>query len=322
MSSITSPLFTLQKNARGLKRRFQFISYVFFAFAALSSAQIVTAQEQAIESKIAIHSQLLDGDSKNNLMIVVGERGHILYSEDDGQNWQQGKVPSRALLTGVFMHDEKLAWAVGHDATILRSRDGGKHWQRVYYDPDMESPLLDVWFKDEHSGYAIGAYGLFLETQDGGDSWTQRWINEEDDFHLNHITQLNEHQLFIAAEAGMTYRSNDLGATWESLASPYHGSYFGSQVFANNKLVLFGLRGHLFMSTDQGDTWVSQNTNTSAMLTSAIKTRDNLCLVSGRWCTFDQQTMRRPAIHPAFFCQSQCFFRNAGNPTRRYSFNR
>lgn len=281
MSNYITPLLLDLIHRSNKKRRIAFLLCFIFAFNSHTAASQDSDQSYAVASKIAIHSQLLDGAQKNNLMIVVGERGHILYSKDEGQSWQQGNVPSRALLTGVFLQNEKLAWAVGHDATILRSNDGGKNWQRVYYDPEQEAPLLDIWFKDAEMGYAIGAYGLFLETQDGGKTWEQRWISDEDDFHLNHIIQLNEQQLFIAAEAGVIYRSNDIGQTWQSLDSPYHGSYFGAAAFATDTLMLFGLRGHLFLSTNLGDTWTQVDTNTTAMLTTAIKTQRNQCLIAG-----------------------------------------
>ena len=116
--------------------------------------------------------------------MVVGERGHVLVSTDGGESWKQARVPVRALLTAVHMHDERTGWAVGHDAVILRTDDGGETWRLVHQAPEEELPLLDVWFRDERTGFAIGAYGYFLVTRDGGDTWASRTISE-DDFHLN-----------------------------------------------------------------------------------------------------------------------------------------
>ena len=137
-----------------------------------------------MEAPLAIDSLLLDGAAAGSRLVVVGERGHILVSTDDGASWTQAEVPTRALLTAVHMHDERTGWAVGHDAVILRTGDGGETWTLVHQAPEEELPLLDVWFRDERTGFAVGAYGYFLATDDGGETWTARAISE-DDFHLN-----------------------------------------------------------------------------------------------------------------------------------------
>ena len=255
-----------------------FVPTVLFCLAMLSPA---LADDSSEPSRLAIHALLLDGAQYQNRMIAVGQRGHVLYSDDQGQNWRQASTPTRAMLNGVFFLDESHAWAVGHDATIIKSGDGGQSWQLSYSAPEKESPLLDGWFKDQNNGFAIGAYGLFLETSDGGENWQKRWISEADDFHLNHITSAADGTLYIAAESGVIYRSDDGGDRWISLTTPYHGSFFGSLPLAENRLFVFGLRGHLFSSNDKGESWHNIATSTIAMLTSALKTDDNRCIIAG-----------------------------------------
>ena len=109
-------------------------------------------------------------------LVVVGERGHVLLSDDDGASWAQASVPVRVLLTAVHMRGERTGWAVGHDATILRTRDGGETWTPVHRAPEEELPLLDVWFRDQSVGFAVGAYGYFLATRDGGRSVSSRGL--------------------------------------------------------------------------------------------------------------------------------------------------
>ena len=119
---------------------------------------------------LAEKSLLLDGQVIGDRIIVVGERGHILLSEDHGVSWQQQETPTRANLTSVFFIDPANGWAAGHDSVILQTNDSGRHWQQVYADPEDERPILDLWFRDMNHGYAVGAYGLFLTTEDGGKS--------------------------------------------------------------------------------------------------------------------------------------------------------
>ena len=245
---------------------------------------------KAVEAPLAIESLLLDGAAVGSRLVVVGERGHILVSTDDGASWTQAEVPTRALLTAAHMHDERTGWAVGHDAVILRTGDGGETWTLVHQAPEEELPLLDVWFRDERTGFAVGAYGYFLATEDGGETWTARAISE-DDFHLNALVPVTERsseaqppgpqRLYIAAEAGIAYRSDDGGATWNELPSPYAGSWFGGLASDENRLLLAGLRGHLFRSGDGGETWTEVATGTQATLTGAVRLPSGSIVISG-----------------------------------------
>jgi len=255
------------------------------------------AEESSTMAKLAGKSMLLDGVSKQGLMTVVGERGHVLTSSD-GKHWQQIVVPTRATLTGVYFHDKQNGWIVGHDAVILRTTDGGKQWQKVYDDPEGETPLFDIWFRDEKQGLAIGAYGLYFVSEDGGVNWDISELNDnkttdntdgdeskaedDDDFldsydlHLNSIALADNGKLYIVAEAGKVYRSDDSGTSWVSLALPYIGSLFGVLPIEGDTVLVFGLRGHLFRSENAGENWQEIETPTQEMLTNGIYTNDGI----------------------------------------------
>ena len=238
------------------------------------------ATDDAVQAPLAAESLLLDGTAVGARLVVVGERGHVLISTDDGLSWRQAKVPVRALLTAVHMQDEMSGWAVGHDAVILRTADGGETWELVHHAPEEERPLLDVWFRDAHTGFAIGAYGYFLATEDGGETWISRAVSE-DDFHLNALAPAGGQRLFIAAEAGVAYRSDDGGATWRELPSPYAGSWFGVLALGEEGVLLCGLRGHLFRSRDGGESWTRVPTGTNATLTGIVRLPSGAILITG-----------------------------------------
>ncbi|MFJ7792995.1 WD40/YVTN/BNR-like repeat-containing protein [Pseudomonas sp. NPDC096950] len=231
---------------------------------AVLSAPVVAADAPAadavysVESAKAAKSLMLDVVHAGKRLVAVGDRGHILYSDDQGSTWTQAKVPTRQLLTAVFFVDDKHGWAVGHDAQILASEDGGVTWTKQFEDLKRESPLLDVWFKDVNSGFAVGAYGALLETTDGGKHWEDASdrLDNEDQFHLNAIAAVKDAGLFIVGEQGSMFRSADWGQTWEKLEGPYEGSLFGVIGTAQpNTLLAYGLRGNLYRSTDFGSTW-------------------------------------------------------------------
>lgn len=241
------------------------LSVLMFASAPVQASSEEASRYSVISNK-AQQSLLLDVSSVGKRLVAVGDRGHVLFSDDNGANWVQAKVPTTQMLTAVYFIDDSHGWAVGHDAQILATTDAGATWVKQYEDLELESPLLDIWFKDRSLGYAVGAYGVLLETTDGGANWedVSDRMDNEDAYHLNAIVEVKNSGLFAVGEQGMMFRSPDWGQTWETLDSPYEGSLFGA--LGTNEagtLLVYGLRGHLFRSTDFGSTWQAISLNTA-----------------------------------------------------------
>ena len=205
-------------------------------------------------------------------LVAVGERGHILYSDNQGNSWQQAHVPTRLMLTAVSFPTETVGYAVGHEAVILKTEDAGKHWVRQHSSQTLGAVLLDVWFGNAQQGIAVGAYGMALETDDGGKSWRSisRRIPNPDELHLNGIYQHQENTLFLVGEKGILFRSDDLGASWRALKSPYNGSWFGIQSTSDNQLLVYGLRGNIFQSGDLGESWSALRLTESTVFGSSV----------------------------------------------------
>ena len=145
------------------------------------SAGVLHAQEieprPADEARLAAQGLVLDVIQAGSQYVAVGERGHVLRSSD-GLEWTQARfVPVQATLVRVTFAGGRL-WAVGHDSTIIHSRDLGETWSVQHFEPEWEKPLLDVHFFDANNGVAVGAYGLVLRTEDAGRNW-ERFDMEE-----------------------------------------------------------------------------------------------------------------------------------------------
>ncbi len=236
---------------------------------------------------------------------VVGQYGHILTSTD-GNTWQQSKVPVQTTLTGIYFLDNKLGWAVGHDATILHSKDGGLNWQIQQFLPALEKPLFDVVFKDENNGIAIGAYGLLFRTTDGGKSWAHEFHDEllpqEDKEYLEELKLEDEEAyldetgsilphfnrifidgrtLYLVGEIGLISKSNDFGLTWQKFNEIYQGSFFDIVRTQQGNLLIAGLRGNVFRSLKNGTPWQRSETDTTALLSSIILADNNRIFIAG-----------------------------------------
>lgn len=230
--------------------------------------------EYAVPSDLAAQSLLLDATYAGERLVAVGEFGHIVLSDDRGATWRQAKeVPTQATLTGVTFVSKDLGFAVGHDATVLRTTDGGETWSLVYNDSESEMAFMTVYFENEKRGFAMGAFSFMVETNDGGDTWNERSLSEDllDDYHLNKLFSDKDGDLYIAAEFGVVYHSADQGRTFNRIQTQYEGSFWGGFGMADGSVMVFGMRGNAFRSYDKGATWTKVNTGTDKSIAGGVQ---------------------------------------------------
>lgn len=217
---------------------------------------------------------------------TVGHDGLILVSDDGGEHWRlqrdglaiqhQTNLELRETAhRRVEELEQRLATAAEANTEQLEAdlddaRIDLEDADLTLAEAVFTSPLMDVWFQDANLGWAVGAFGTLVATRDGG----QHWVNADsaldnpDQFHLNTVTGDGKGRVFIAGEGGVMFRSLDNGQTWEALEPFYDGSWFGAVYdAAHDALLVFGLRGNLYRSTDFGSRFEpvgSDNNNTLA----------------------------------------------------------
>lgn len=261
----------------------------------------------AVKSPLAAKRLLNDISQAGDRLVAVGQRGHIVYSNDLGQTWVQAQVPVSSDLVAVDFPSSSKGWAVGHDGAVLHTVDGGLTWKKQfdglaaartmadYYavnqpqgispegdeiavfqgdiqwfiDQGADKPFLDVWFEDESTGYIIGAFNLLFRTSDGGRSWTP-WFDRIDNprrYHLYAIRPIGN-DLFICGEQGSVYRLDRKERRFVAPEPPYFGTFFGL-VGKPGNVVAFGMRGSVYSSQDNGESWNKIETGILAGLTDA-----------------------------------------------------
>jgi len=269
------------------------------------------AQESALASKGLLQAVTRAGDS----LVAVGQRGHIVVSNDGGAKWTQGKVPVASDLTSVYFVGDKKGWAVGHDGVILNTTDGGATWTlqldgrkandlllaslerraaaepaseavkaalveaKRYIEQGADKPFLDVWFSDENTGYAVGAYNLIFHTRDGGKTWDSWFDRTENPKFFNlYAIRPAAGTLFIAGEGGLVLKLDASGERFTAVPTPYKGSYFGV-ADAKSAVVVFGLRGNVYRTEDAGKAWAKVETGlTAAVVGGATSAKGELLL--------------------------------------------
>lgn len=219
--------------------------------AAASSPNAGTPPRAAEIAGLSSKTLLLGIARAGDHMVAVGDRGNILLSVD-GEKWEQVPVPVNVTLTAVSFADDKNGWAVGHDAAILHSADGGRSWSLQHFDPALGQPALNVLALDAQRAMVVGAYGMWFGTGDGGKTWAEVTAPaiRDDGMHLNALIKLGDGSLFIAGETGLIGVSSADCQTWERLTLPYEGSLFGALPRGDKGALVFGLRGNVLMTDD------------------------------------------------------------------------
>jgi photosystem II stability/assembly factor-like uncharacterized protein len=262
---------------------------------------------------------LFNGLARAGMRVVaVGQRGHVVYSDDAGRTWMQAKVPVSSDLVAVTFPSPSQGWAVGHDGVILHSADAGATWVRqldgrsagqamvAYYaaeaakgalgspeqaarlvdeakrfaEQGAENPFLDVWFENERTGFVVGAFNLILRTTDGGATWDP-WFHRSDNPKALHLYAIRPAggEIYIAGEQGLLLKLDAATGRFQAVTVPYKGTLFGITGSATSVLV-FGLRGNAFRSVDGGKTWHKIETGLQVGLTGAAADHGRIVLVS------------------------------------------
>jgi len=262
----------------------------------------------ALISNKAKSSALLTVTHAGKRLVTAGERGIVLYSDDNGAHWTQAMTPTSNTLTAVRFVDDRRGWAVGHMGIVLHTEDGGKTWvkqldgvraaqlayetaqksgdekalhQATYLVSDgPDKPFFDLSFDQNGHGLIVGAYNLAFGTEDGGKTW-QYWSLKIDNPHSLHLYAIarTADAIYLAGEQGLILRSTDQGEHFSQLTSPYQGSWFGA-LNSQQGLVLYGLRGNAYLLPKDGGDWKKLTTGTMASISAATELHDGRLLLA------------------------------------------
>jgi photosystem II stability/assembly factor-like uncharacterized protein len=238
--------------------------------------------------------QLLDIARCGLRLLAVGERGVVVYSDDDGESWRQARVPVNQTLTAVACLPNGGAWVVGHGGVIIFSDDKGENWnlqfdgvqanqqwlghirrqheelqQAAAAAGDAERAGIELDLED--ADYALEDAQLALETGPA-DPFLDVWFRDAN------------YGLAVGAY-GMIYRTNDGGANWQlragSIENPDRYHYYSLIAAADGNLFLSGEAGLLYRSRDGGETWQQLDSGYDGSLFGLVATRSGAVLCFG-----------------------------------------
>jgi len=225
-------------------------------------------------------------------LFAVGEHGIIIYSDDNAKTWRQAQVPVNVTLTCIGFANSRLGWAAGHFGVVLVTTDGGQTWNlqlngleanqltlaaahqadeqgsnvpgayfatkraNFFVKEGPDKPFLTLLVLSPQEVIVFGAYRMTMLTTDGGKTWVDWSLHIYDRLSHNiYGATIAGQTLYIVAENGLVFKSLDNGNTFLPLPAPAAVTLFGIIGTSDNSLLVFGVAGSGFRSTDGGETW-------------------------------------------------------------------
>jgi photosystem II stability/assembly factor-like uncharacterized protein len=226
----------------------------------------------AEKTDMADVSILMDVVNVQGRLVAVGERGHILYSDDKCAGWTQADVPVSVNLTKVYFPDGANGWAVGHDGVVLHTTDGGKTWVKQLDGYEINDLMLtqqkaliraktDL-MEGENSGLDESQkeiLALELEDLDFFLSDLEMFVEEGPTRPLMDVWFTNDREGIVIGAFGIILETRDGGETWNALMdridNPEGFHYYGI-TRSGDTLFIAGEAGLLYRSEDFGKTWI------------------------------------------------------------------
>jgi len=247
----------------------------------------------AVQSDRAIKGLLLEAARHGDRLLVVGEEGQALWSDDNGQSWSQAEVPVSLALTSVTFAGNGDAWATAHDGYLLHSVDNGETWTVRLSGSDVAAlsvGSIEAQVAELEAALEEAADDTFEDVQ---------WALDEATFALD--------EAMLAVDEGMTtpllkvwfdgdlgyalgaynvfLRTRDGGATWEAqgtrLDNPNKYHLYTIARSAAGTLLVAGEAGTLQRSLDDGESWQRIETPYPGSFFGAVAPADGSLLVFG-----------------------------------------
>lgn len=194
--------------------------------------------------------------------------------------WTPQTSGSNAELRGLAVHDATRAWATGADGTVLRTRDGGRRWERMGVPGGEKLDFRDVEILPNNTVLLLssgpGELSRIYRTTDDGKTWTLVHTNPDKDGFYDAIAFWDEKHGVVLGDpvAGrfVTPLTSDGGLTWSPPPPGAMSEAFpGEGAFAASGTCLSVLKGTLqgwfvtggarmsrvFRTFDRGKSWSS-----------------------------------------------------------------
>jgi photosystem II stability/assembly factor-like uncharacterized protein len=183
-----------------------------------------------------------------------------------------------------------VVWASGTNGVVLRSRDGGKTWERIFVAGGEALDFRGIQAISSDTAYLMASgerdQSRIYKTKDSGQTWQLQVIDMRKGFFLDALVCLDELRCFALSDpvgGKFLVLATQDGEHWEELprgTMPVALSGEGAFAAGNSALAVFGngeiyfgtgggATSRVFHSSDMGRTWIVTDTPIAAGVASA-----------------------------------------------------
>jgi photosystem II stability/assembly factor-like uncharacterized protein len=165
-------------------------------------------------------------------------------------------IQARDAFYGVAAPGENIVWAVGRNAKIIRSDDGGKTWMVQHAAGEANLQSIVAW--DAKRAIAVGNLGTVMRTEDGGKVWTLvvGLPPSVASAKLIRAKSIGVSAALVVGEYGTVLMTRDSGKTWTSIGKREDVAW-NDVAAIGDVWILVGEFGRINRSRDAGATWES-----------------------------------------------------------------
>ena len=243
---------------------FAFAGYVATSYGNTTRFQMLPA----LQADAASAALLLDTATDGQRILVAGEQGHVLFSDDRGESWTHAQVPVSLALTAVTFSAANSAWVAAHDGVLLRSTDHGQNWQTNLTGVDIARLSADAAQEkvdrleaeiSEAAPDAIEDLEWALDDALFALEDATAAIDEGVTMPLLDVWFEDERNGYALGAYGVLLHTSDGGTIWhlisDRLDNPDNYHLYGIARSGSGTLLVAGEAGTILRSRDHGETW-------------------------------------------------------------------